>query len=215
MDLKEKLSQLELRQQELQRLCGELAAEIEALRKEDGSRLSFTESPAVDMDIVDLDIDLYEEPTEAPAEAPAEAPSDGPEKVAEEPPVEDYGDMPESLFGSGGENLPREEKRPSARKGRRGASAEAPAGAPAWRTDVPGPEVRSIRSAISLGDQVAFIGRLFRNDTALFQTTIDHLGQLRTLDEAVKYLGGIFPEWDQASDEVYRFMMAVRRKIRR
>lgn len=207
MDLKEKLSQLELRQQELQRLCGELAAEIEALRKEDGSGLSFTESPAAGMDIVELDIDLYEEP--------AEAPSDGPEKVAEEPPVEDYGDMPESLFGSGGGNLPPEEKKPSARKGRRGASAEAPAGAPAWRTDVPGPEVRSIRSAISLGDQVAFIGRLFRNDTALFQTTIDHLGQLRTLDEAVKYLGGIFPEWDQASDEVYRFMMAVRRKIRR
>ena len=211
MDLKEKLSQLELRQQELQRLCGELAAEIEALRKEDGSGLSFTESPAAGMDIVELDIDLYEEP----AEEPAEAPSDGPEKVAEEPPVEDYGDMPESLFGSGGESLPREEKKPSARKGRRGASAEAPSGAPAWRTDIPGPEVRSIRSAISLGDQVAFIGRLFRNDTALFQTTIDHLGQLRTLDEAVKYLGGIFPEWDQASDEVYRFMMAVRRKIRR
>ena len=89
------------------------------------------------------------------------------------------------------------------------------AGKAAWRTDIPGPEVKSLRSAIALGDQVVFINRLFRKDSALYQDTIDRLNAMDSLSEAMDYLSGTFPEWDLDSDDVYRFMMAVRRRIRK
>lgn len=85
----------------------------------------------------------------------------------------------------------------------------------AWRTDLPGTEVKSLRSAIALGDQVLFIARLFRKDSALYQDTVDRLNGTATLAEAIAYLSETFPEWDLGSDDVYKFMMAVRRKIRR
>lgn len=84
----------------------------------------------------------------------------------------------------------------------------------AWKTDMPGAEVKDIRSAISLNDRVMFINSLFRDDSMLFQDTITRLNAMKTLSEAVKYLKSTFPEWKMSSDKVYRFMMAVRRKIR-
>lgn len=80
---------------------------------------------------------------------------------------------------------------------------------------MPGPEVRSLRSAIALGDQVVFINRLFRKDSSLYQSTIDILNNTPTLSAAIDYLSETFPEWDLESEDVYRFMMAVRRKIRK
>jgi len=59
-----------------------------------------------------------------------------------------------------------------------------------------------------------FIRRLFREDSALYQATIEKLNGTKELGEAVDYLRETFPEWDMESDDVYRFMMAVRRKIR-
>lgn len=85
----------------------------------------------------------------------------------------------------------------------------------AWLHDIPGPEVKSLRSAIALGDQVLFIRRLFRDDSALYQDSIDKLNSMPTLEKAIDYLNSTFPEWDIDGEDVYRFMMAVRRKIRR
>lgn len=84
----------------------------------------------------------------------------------------------------------------------------------AWYRDMPGPEVKSLRSAIGLGEQVVFIRHLFRDDSALYQSSIEKLNMMKSLDEAVAYLRNTFPEWNMESDDVYRFMMAVRRKIR-
>lgn len=83
-----------------------------------------------------------------------------------------------------------------------------------WIRDIPGTEVKSLRSAIALGDQVVFIRRLFREDSALYQDTIEKLNSMTDLKTAVEYLSKTFPEWDMESEDVYRFMMAVRRKIR-
>lgn len=87
-------------------------------------------------------------------------------------------------------------------------------GRPAWYTDIPGPEVKDIRSAISLNDRVMFISTLFREDSMLFQDAVGRINALSSLDKAVAYLEETFPEWDADSELVYRFMMAVRRKIR-
>ena len=131
-------------------------------------------------------------------------------------------DMPESLFGDAPEPIE------DSGKGRRRAGravyqtsaapkavVDAMAAKAAWRNDMPGPEVRSLRSAIALGDQVVFINRLFRKDSSLYQTTIDTLNNTPTLSAAIDYLSETFPEWDLESEDVYRFMMAVRRKIRK
>lgn len=158
--------------------------------------------------ILDEAEDLPEEPAAEPE----------PEKVQKAEPEE------EGFFGLFGEEIPAEPK-----KGRRRresiaevaentgnkAVVDAMEIAAAWRTDIPGPEVKSLRSAIALGDQVMFISRLFRKDSALYQDTVDRLNRTSTLKEAISYLSETFPEWDLASDDVYKFMMAVRRKIRK
>lgn len=84
----------------------------------------------------------------------------------------------------------------------------------AWRTDMPGSPVRDIRSAISLNDRILFINGLFAQDPMAFQETLTRINQMDTLDEVVAYLVAARPDWDLESEIVYRFMMAVRRKVK-
>lgn len=83
----------------------------------------------------------------------------------------------------------------------------------AWRSDRPGTPVKDIRAAIALVDRALFINRLFGEDAMKFMDTLNHINQMSNLDEAVEYLAAAHPDWDFDSDVVYRFMMAVRRKI--
>ena len=84
----------------------------------------------------------------------------------------------------------------------------------AWRTDMPGSPVRDIRRAISLNDRILFINGLFAQDPMAFQETLTRINQMETLDEVVAYLVAVRPDWDLESEIVYRFMMAVRRKVK-
>lgn len=215
-----------------------LSSEVEALRVEIENLKALQETvPAADDEPIDeepIDIDLSIEEMTEPEEGhprrngpifidgednPLPAPEAEP---AAEPEPEADGDMPESLFGDVPEPVG------DAGKGRRRApravyqTASAPkavidamSAKAAWRVDMPGPEVRSLRSAIALGDQVVFINRLFRKDSSLYQSTIDILNNTPTISAAIDYLSETFPEWDLESEDVYRFMMAVRRKIRK
>lgn len=84
---------------------------------------------------------------------------------------------------------------------------------PRWRIDRPGSPVRNIISAISLNDRVLFIKTLFGEDPLVFQESISALNSMSTMEEAEAYIGDRFPDWKMSSDVVYRFMMAVRRKL--
>lgn len=132
-------------------------------------------------------------------------------------------DLPEedgfSLFGGMAEEeepKARKTKAPSEHRQYSGHKviADQKYGNEAWRKDMPGPEVKDVRSAISLNDRVMFISSLFRDDSMLFQDVINKINALTTLEKAVQYLKENFPEWDMDSELVYRFMMSVRRKIR-
>ena len=132
-------------------------------------------------------------------------------------------DLPEedgfSLFGGMAEEeepKARKTKAPSEHRQYSGHKviADQKYGNEAWRKDMPGPEVKDVRSAISLNDRVMFISTLFRDDSMLFQDVINKINALTTLDKAVQYLKENFPEWDMDSELVYRFMMSIRRKIR-
>ncbi len=82
----------------------------------------------------------------------------------------------------------------------------------AWRTDMVGAPVRDLLSAISLNDRVLFINTLFNEDPVLFQQTRAKINMMTSLDEVVEYVTSHF-DWDLSSQVVYRFMMAVRRKV--
>ena len=84
----------------------------------------------------------------------------------------------------------------------------------AWRTDMPGTAVKDIRSAISLNDRILFINNLFAQDPMKFQDALTRINQMASLDEVVEYVETEQPGWNLESDTVYRFMMAVRRKVR-
>ena len=84
----------------------------------------------------------------------------------------------------------------------------------AWRTDLPGTTVKDIRSAISLNDRIIFINLLFGEDPMAFQQALTYINTLETLGQALEYITSVYPHWDMDSDLVYRFMMAVRRKVK-
>lgn len=146
-----------------------------------------------------------------------------PEQVTGTEPEPKPEDLPEedgfSLFGGMAEEeepKARKTKAPSEHRQYSGHKviADQKYGNEAWRKDMPGPEVKDVRSAISLNDRVMFISTLFRDDSMLFQDVINRINALTTLEKAVQYLKENFPEWDMDSELVYRFMMSVRRKIR-
>ena len=158
--------------------------------------------------------------TEAePEQVAGTEPEAEPEQVAGPAPE----DLPEedgfSLFGGMAEEEEPKAKKAKAPSEHRQYSghkviADQKYGNEAWRKDMPGPEVKDVRSAISLNDRVMFISTLFRDDSMLFQDVINKINALTTLEKAVQYLKENFPEWDMDSELVYRFMMSVRRKIR-
>lgn len=149
-----------------------------------------------------------------------EAESESEPETEPEPKPED---LPEedgfSLFGGMAEEEEPKAKKTKAQSEHRQYSghkviADQKYGNEAWRKDMPGPEVKDVRSAISLNDRVMFISTLFRDDSMLFQDVINKINALTTLEKAVQYLKENFPEWDMDSELVYRFMMSIRRKIR-
>ena len=161
--------------------------------------------------------------TEAAPETEAEPEPEAVPEPAAEPeaePVQEEDDEPFSLFGEMFGAAPA--RKPSRSRTLNEANASRASGAvidlqtdrPAWYVDMPGPEVKDVRSAISLNDRVMFIANLFREDSMLFQDVVNHINGMSDLHKAVAYLQSTFPEWDMGSDAVYRFMMAVRRKIR-
>jgi hypothetical protein len=169
--------------------------------------------------IVELDIEPESEPEFEPEIEPEVEPEAELEHEPEpepEPEVETLPDVfpegddddlplfaePESIFEAA-------QKLPKARK----AMIDVMEDKQAWKTDMPGTPVKDILSAISLNDRVQFINVLFNEDAALFQQARAKINTLETLDQAVEYVTSTF-NWDMNSQVVYRFMMAVRRKVR-
>lgn len=169
--------------------------------------------------------EVEQEPEDLPEAVPGQEIQAEPETEAESEQV--AGPAPEDLPEEDGFSLfggMAEEEEPKARKTKALSEhrqysghkviADQKYGNEAWRKDMPGPEVKDVRSAISLNDRVMFISTLFRDDSMLFQDVINKINALTTLEKAVQYLKENFPEWDMDSELVYRFMMSVRRKIR-
>ena len=154
--------------------------------------------------------ETVEEPVEEAVEEVAEEPADLP---AEEPVVQDDDDdLP--IFAEPDPEPVAVPEEPVVEQKARPAVIDSMIDRQAWRTDMPGTQVKDIRSAISLNDRILFINMLFNQDPMAFQEALTKINQMTTLDEAVSYIVAERPDWDLGSETVYRFMMAVRRKIR-
>lgn len=90
-----------------------------------------------------------------------------------------------------------------------------------WEVDYPASYVDDIYKAISFNDRYEFIKELFDIDNnlyhaeELYKETLDDINGITDFKSVVRYIRERFPMWDEQSDEVYRFYMAVRRKFNR
>ena len=145
---------------------------------------------AVEPSVLEETAELAAEPAEPAADAPAAEEPEASEAPAEAP----IWDLDIRLEGTGVNPLPDLHSFQ-------------------WMMDIPGGEVANLISGISLNDRVLFINTLFREDPKLFQKTVTQLNAMASIEDAVSFLVNHFPEWNLNSELVYRFMMAVRRKL--
>ncbi len=88
-----------------------------------------------------------------------------------------------------------------------------------WEVDYPASYVEDVYKAISFNDRYEFIKELFNMSgdlgeaEYLFRDTLDDINEMENFKQVVAYIRHRFPQWDEQSDEVYRFYMAVRRKF--
>lgn len=185
-------------------ILGDFLSEIESLKK----RLSMLEESVVamkaeiesvpeeapaetDYEDVDIDIDIVDIPE------PEDLPTDD---TPLEEPLPEVGPVPEK---EPAEPLPEAPKK----------NLKTVDGSYPWQTAKPGMPVKNLRSAISLFDRALFINTLFKEDYSLYDKTIADLNQVADFPEAVDYILTNFPDWNLASDVVYSFMMAIRKKL--
>lgn len=90
-----------------------------------------------------------------------------------------------------------------------------------WEVDYPASYVDDVYKGISFNDRYEFIKELFNLNgdlyqaEALYKETLDDINEMENFKQVVAYIRERFPDWDEQSDEVYRFYMAVRRKFNR
>ena len=203
--VRSQLEKLDAKMQEFQQMAdpqGDMAVPIDI----DIDQSYFGEEVVVE---ADLDLPPVQEPE--PEVEPVveveqgEEPASLPEVFPE--PDEDDDDLP--LFAEPESIFEAAQKSSKARR----AVVDVMEDKQAWRTDMPGAPVKDLLSAISLNDRVQFINVLFNEDPSLFQQARAQINAMETLDQAVEYITSTY-DWDMGSQVVYRFMMAVRRKVR-
>ena len=171
-----------------------------------------------DADVVEDDLpfdDMPEsepEPEPEPEPTPEPEPEPEPESEPEQEKVEEDDD--DDLPGIFDQPVPVYEAAQTSPKVKPTVAEVMVAEMQAWRTDMPGTPVKDVRSAISLNDRIIFINYLFNEDPLAFQNAITQINTMATLDQVVEYVREQFPSWDMGSELVYRFMMAVRRRVK-
>jgi hypothetical protein len=68
-----------------------------------------------------------------------------------------------------------------------------------------------IKSGIGVGDRFLYIKELFQSDNNLYDSSINTLNQLGSMDEALNYIDSTF-DWDPESPTVQTFLNLVKRR---
>ena len=203
--IRNELNMLDIKISEFQQIAGASGNEPEPI---DLEHIDFTMEAPVEQ-VVETEMEMEIEPEVEVEEEVVEP------EVVTEPDVDD--DLPffeeESVFAEPAKPEPVKVE-PVAAKEEATALIDAMLDKFAWKNDMPGSAVKDVRSAISLNDRILFINKLFAEDPMAFQAAIGKLNAMESLDEVVAYVQAEHADWNLESDVVYRFMMAVRRKVR-
>lgn len=216
--LKTQIVELEEKVAELEASTGDAPAETPAdipAEEPQPEAISFDDLDSMP----EVDLSEFEAPAPVAAEVAAPAVPDVMEEAAiqaeetEKPIVEDLPADEDALsFFMTGEK--EDINKAMAKQVRKKTVAEAMEAKMLWKTAIPGGEVKDVRSAISLNDRVLFINKLFSENPAEFQQAVSVINSASSLEELISYFTEHYPQWDMDSDLVFRFMMAVRRKVR-
>ncbi len=208
-------------------ILGDFLSEIESLKK----RISTLEESVVAMkaemesapvetpsepiaEDVDIDIDIVDIPESEPEDLPPfeEKPAENVSPVEMDLPVEEP-ELPAATEMAEPELEIEAKPEPAPEPQAPKKSLKTVDGSYAWQSAKPGMPVKNLRSAISLFDRALFINTLFKEDYSLYDKTISELNQVASFPEAIDYILTNFPDWNLASDVVYSFMMALRKKL--
>lgn len=209
-------------------ILGDFLSEIESLKK----RLSTLEESIAAMkaemesaqmespsepvaEEVDIDIDIVDIPESEPDDLPLddEKPVEQEAPVVIEEPIVEAEPVPASVPEPEPEPAHEPEQEPAPMPESPKRQLKTVDGSYSWQTAKPGMPVKNLRSAISLFDRALFINTLFKEDYSLYDQTIGDLNQIESFPEAIDYILTHFPDWNLASDVVYSFMMAIRKKL--
>lgn len=88
-----------------------------------------------------------------------------------------------------------------------------------WEVDYPAEYIEDIYEGVNLNDRYEFVRELFNvtgnlgEAEMIFKETLDDINGMESFKEVVAYIRNRFPQWDEQSDEVYRFYMIARRRF--
>ena len=82
-----------------------------------------------------------------------------------------------------------------------------------WEVDIPGPHIDDIWDGIGLNDRLLFLRELFYGNEEDFRDVVARLNTMERLVQVTELIRERYPQWDEESDEVYRFYMTVRRRF--
>lgn len=194
---------------EIKSLMESIRTQVYELETRMSELQNMVDPEAQEMEVIDMEIspdpEFYQE------SVVESEPVIEPEPVVEPEPVDDlpfFDDLPAAV-----PPVVKEDEAPAVLDEAPAVLIDAMTEKQAWRTDMPGSPVKDIRLAISLNDRILFINFLFNEDPMAFQDTLTKLNSMPSFDEAASYIMSTRPDWDWESDTVYRFMMALRRRL--
>ena len=210
---------------EIRTMMASLRQQMEMLDAKMVQLQQLTQSDDEEVTPIVLDIDTFAQPVDVPSEElvevsvedsveelPMEVVTEEVEDVVEPEPVVEQVPVAEPVVEQQSEPIsePVEEKKTVVQE----AIIDVMTEKQAWRTAMPGTPVKDVRLAISLHERVLFINHLFSEDPMAFQAAVNKVNASESLEQVVDFVKETYPQWNLESDLVYRFMMAVRRKIR-
>ncbi len=202
------LSQLKDTLESLQRQLDEVKVKIEAIENEQEEFSPIDPESPVDITLTDEDLSAV-----VSIEPAAEIAEEPKPEVKEEPKPEAREEESAVQALLGGDDAAQGKSLNEVKKPKK-AVIDVMSDKLKWKTDIAGSPVKNIISAISLNDRAQFINNLFKQDPSKFQEAITRLNGMSSLDEAEAYIAQTHPDWNLHSEVVYRFMMAVRSKLR-
>ncbi len=83
-----------------------------------------------------------------------------------------------------------------------------------WEVDYPAEYVSDLVKSMGINDKMQFVSELFNGRKFEFDMVMSEINSMKSFKDIVNYFRDEYPQWDEASDTIYKFYMHIRRKFR-